>query len=150
MSQQNQLDYAASYIKHLKERIEKLEKIKQQALMPTETCRDSTNNMTNSGGLRLPVFELRDLGSTIEVILISGLQKNFMLYEIISVLQQEGAEVVSASFSTVGDKIFHSIHAQVHSIYSCISLPFYILLLLLLLIIFFVFPHLHSLKLISP
>ena len=67
-------------------------------------------------GSRLPVIDLRDLGSSIEVIVISGLQKNFMLYEIISILEQEGAEVVSASFFTVGDKVFHTIHAQVHII----------------------------------
>lgn len=67
-------------------------------------------------GSRLPVFDLRDLGSSIEVIVVSGLQKSFMVYEIISILEEEGAEVVSASFSTVGDKVFHTVHAQVHSL----------------------------------
>ncbi|TQD96854.1 hypothetical protein C1H46_017586 [Malus baccata] len=64
-------------------------------------------------GSRLPVLELRDSGSCIEVMLISGLNKNFMFYEVIRVLEEQGAEVVSASFSTVGDKVFHSVHAQV-------------------------------------
>ncbi|KAF2314693.1 hypothetical protein GH714_030046 [Hevea brasiliensis] len=63
-------------------------------------------------GLRLPMIELREMGSSIEVILISGLKKNFMLYEVITILEEEGAEVVSASFSTVGDKVFHTVHAQ--------------------------------------
>lgn len=79
------------------------------------------NNSNNQVGImdnmfmasNLPLLELRDLGSSIEVMLISGLNRNFMLYEVISVLEQEGAEVVSASFSTVGDKIFHTVHAQV-------------------------------------
>ncbi|KAF8407928.1 hypothetical protein HHK36_007068 [Tetracentron sinense] len=66
-------------------------------------------------GLRLPVIELRDLGTTLEVILISGLNKNFMFYEVISVLEEEGAEVMNASFSVVGDKVFHTIHSQVTS-----------------------------------
>lgn len=69
----------------------------------------SGSNINNN----MPVLELRDLGSSIEVMLISGVNKNFMLYEVITVLEEEGAEVVSANFSTVGDKIFHTVHAQV-------------------------------------
>lgn len=72
-------------------------------------------------GLRLPVIDLRDLGSSLELMLISGLNKNFMLYEVITVLEEEGAEVVSASVSTVGDKVFHSLHAQVNSTTSPIN-----------------------------
>ena len=75
-------------------------------------------------GLRLPVIDLRDMGSSLEVMLISGLNKNFMLYEVISVLEEEGAEVVSASVSTVGDKVFHSLHAQVN--FTASSIPLFI------------------------
>ncbi|XVE57121.1 hypothetical protein DITRI_Ditri04bG0066200 [Diplodiscus trichospermus] len=75
----------------------------------------SSSNVMNTAaavGLSFPVVELRDLGSSIEVVLISGLDKNFMFHEVISILEQEGAEVVSASFSTVGGKIFYSLHAR--------------------------------------
>ncbi|KAK4568580.1 hypothetical protein RGQ29_004124 [Quercus rubra] len=110
ISQQDQLDYAASYITQLKENIEKLRIRKEQAM----GLENGSNTMdTMMFGSRLPVFDLRDFGSSIEVIVISGLQKSFMVYEIISILEEEGAEVVSASFSTVGDKIFHTVHAQV-------------------------------------
>ncbi|KAK9995790.1 hypothetical protein SO802_020476 [Lithocarpus litseifolius] len=110
ISQQDQLDYAASYITQLKENIEKLKIRKEQAM----GFENGSNTMdTMMFGSRLPVFDLRDLGSSIEVIVISGLQKSFMVYEIISILEEEGAEVVSASFSTVGDKVFHTVHAQV-------------------------------------
>ncbi|XP_022737020.1 transcription factor bHLH162-like [Durio zibethinus] len=111
VSQQDQLDLAAAYIKHLREKIEKLKAIKEQAMKSKEAS-SSIMNTTASVGLSLPVVELRDFGSSIEVILITGLNKNFMLYEVISILEQEGAEVVSASFSTVGGKIFHTLHAQ--------------------------------------
>jgi hypothetical protein len=112
LSQQDQLDYAASYISQLKERIENLKGRKEQVMgMGLGNTNHVMDTMTI--GSRLPVIDLRDLGSSIEVIVISGLQKNFMLYEIISILEQEGAEVVSASFFTVGDKVFHTIHAQV-------------------------------------
>ncbi|KAI4336128.1 hypothetical protein L6164_014696 [Bauhinia variegata] len=111
LSQQDQLDIAAAYITHLKERIEKLEGRKKQAARSNSTGNVTKNEMFINS--RLPVLELRDMGSTIEVMLITGLNKNFMLYEVISILEEEGAEVVSASFSTVGDKIFHTVHAQV-------------------------------------
>lgn len=111
ISQLDQLDYAASYIKQLRERTEKLEGRKEEAM-----SLGNSNKMidTMKIGSKWPVIDLRDMGSSIEVSLISGLHKNFMFSEVISILQEEGAEVVSSSFSTVGDKVFHSIHAQVH------------------------------------
>ncbi|KAA8540832.1 hypothetical protein F0562_024795 [Nyssa sinensis] len=112
LSQQDQLNQAASYIKQLKEKIEELKVRKEVAI---RNINGTSNNIIDPTmtGLRLPLVELRDLGSSVEVLLISGLKKNFMLYEIISVLEEEGAEVVSASFSTVGDQVFHTLHAQV-------------------------------------
>ncbi|KAJ6411730.1 hypothetical protein OIU84_008331 [Salix udensis] len=87
LSQQDQLDLAACYIKQMTERVEKLKRVKEQAITTTRTSR-STGMASKMIGLRLPVVELRDFG-------------------------EEGAEVVSASYSTVGDKVFHTIHAQV-------------------------------------
>lgn len=114
ISQQDQLDLASCYIKQLRERVDKLKGMKERAMKSIKP--NNINNImdeTNDFCSNLPVVELRDLGSSIEVILISGLQRSFMLYEVISILEEEGAEVVSASFSTVGDKVFHSVHAQV-------------------------------------
>ncbi|GMJ13487.1 hypothetical protein like AT4G20970 [Hibiscus trionum] len=112
VSQHDQLDLAAAYIKHLTERIEKLKKTKEEAMKSVEPSSSVTETTTAPVGLSSPVVELRDLGSSIELILITGLNRNFTLYQVISILEQEGAEVVSASFSTVGGKIFHSLHAQ--------------------------------------
>ncbi|GMN45867.1 hypothetical protein TIFTF001_015064 [Ficus carica] len=114
LTQQDQLDLAASYITHLRQRIEKLNERKEEAIkaLNGEKSGGDVFDQGMSSGPRLPVIELKDLGCSIEVILISGLQKNFMLYEVMSVLEEEGAEVVSASFSVVDDKIFHTLHAQ--------------------------------------
>ncbi|KAF5476830.1 hypothetical protein F2P56_003525 [Juglans regia] len=110
VSQQDKLDYATRYITQLRERIEKLKRKKEQVAVSLGT--GSCNMIDDTGnGSWLPVVDLRDLGSSIEVILISGLQKNFM-YEVTCILQEEGAEVVSGSFSTVGEKIFHTVHAK--------------------------------------
>ncbi|PON61104.1 Basic helix-loop-helix transcription factor [Parasponia andersonii] len=128
LTQQDQLALAASYITHLRERVEKLKARKEQAMkehhLPSSTSRgsnkrrnddvfDHTTRPIGSLSTKLPMIELKDLGCGIELVLISGLQKNFMLYEVISVFEEEGAEVVSASFSVVDDKIFHTLHAQV-------------------------------------
>ncbi|EXB87869.1 hypothetical protein L484_014999 [Morus notabilis] len=119
LTQQDQIDLAASYISQLRERIEKLKAKKEQATKSLNGSTDMSGSEVLDDhqrmriGARLPVIELKDLGCSIEVILISGLQKSFMLYEVISVLEEEGAEVVSASFSTVDDKVFYTLHAQV-------------------------------------
>ncbi|GMI75393.1 hypothetical protein like AT4G20970 [Hibiscus trionum] len=114
LSPQGQLDLAAAYIKHLRERIEKLKKMKEEAMNSNEPSGSMTETTAAAApvGLSVPVVELRDLGSAIELVLITGLNRNFMLYQVISILEQEGAEVVSANFSTVGGKIFHSLHAK--------------------------------------
>ncbi|KAE8705353.1 putative Polygalacturonase 2 [Hibiscus syriacus] len=112
VSQPDQLDLAAAYLKHLTERIEKLKKTKDEVMKSVEPSGRVTETAAAPVGLSSPVVELRDLGSSIELVLITGLNRNFRLYQVISILEQEGAEVVSASFSTVGGKIFHSLHAQ--------------------------------------
>ncbi|KAG5536864.1 hypothetical protein RHGRI_024336 [Rhododendron griersonianum] len=75
---------------------------------------DGTDNDGNTSiRIELPVVELREcLGSSLEVVLITGLKKNFTISQVIGVIEDEGAEVVSASFSAVGDKVFHTLHAQ--------------------------------------
>ncbi|KAJ1398209.1 Myc-type, basic helix-loop-helix, partial [Sesbania bispinosa] len=108
LSQQDQLDLAATYIKHLRERIEKLKGKKEQTMSMMSSNQNNNNNRIFNIGSKLPILEIRDLGSGIEVMLISGLNKNFMLYEIIGVLEEEGAEVVTANFSTIADKIFYT------------------------------------------
>ncbi|KAE8676168.1 putative Polygalacturonase 2 [Hibiscus syriacus] len=112
VSQQDQLHLAATYIARLRERVEKLKKTKEEAMKSVEPNGSIMEAAAAPVGLSSPVVELRDLGSSIELVLITGLNRNFMLYQVISILEQEGAEVVSASFSTLGGKIFHSIHAQ--------------------------------------
>ncbi|KAG8388608.1 hypothetical protein BUALT_Bualt02G0143200 [Buddleja alternifolia] len=67
----------------------------------------------SSGSSSLPILQIQDSGSNLEVVLISGVRKNFKLHEIISIVQEEGAEVINVSLSHNGDKIFHTIQAQV-------------------------------------
>ncbi|KAI3913883.1 hypothetical protein MKW92_051668 [Papaver armeniacum] len=68
---------------------------------------------TNLPGANLPILEVKDLEDAMVVVVVTGLNKNFMLYELITILEEHGAEVVSASFAAVNDKIYHTIHSRV-------------------------------------
>ncbi|KAF5190164.1 Transcription factor bhlh [Thalictrum thalictroides] len=117
LSQQDRLDHAAAYIKGLQERVEELKRKKQFRLGTNNPNKNFHAHTTNPiwGCIRLPVLELRDMESTLEVVLITSLDKNFMFYQVISILEEEGANVLNANSSTVGDKVFHTIHSQVKS-----------------------------------
>ncbi|XP_066314033.1 transcription factor bHLH168-like [Miscanthus floridulus] len=113
-----QLDSAAAYIKQLKGRIEALKQRKAGGPGPAAGCNGSGGAVTASsgagsgGGVRMPVIEVRYQDGTLDVVLISDAGRPFKLHQVITVLEQEGAEVVSASFSVIGDKIFYTIHSQ--------------------------------------
>ncbi|OVA07601.1 Myc-type [Macleaya cordata] len=123
LTQLDQLEHAAIYIQELRGRIDELKRWKQLTDMRTAinsstgtTATDDFSSIsrtsTTNNNLGFPILEVRDFGSILEVILICGLNKNFMFNEVITVLEEEGAEVVNASFSIVGDKVFHTIHSQ--------------------------------------
>ncbi|XP_059656121.1 transcription factor bHLH168-like [Cornus florida] len=105
-SPQDLLDRATTYVKQLQEKVEKL-KQRMEQIKGGENSGES-----NMGSNILPELSVREVGSTLEVNLITGRDKSFMLHEVVSVLGQEGAEVVSASYSTVDDKVFYTIVSQ--------------------------------------
>ncbi|KAH7681719.1 Achaete-scute transcription factor-related protein [Dioscorea alata] len=107
----NDLDQAACYIKKLKERIENLNQ-KKTATIKTEELINENNGAKMIELNRLPLIEIKELGSVLEVVLISELGKPFIFHKVISVLEEEGAVVINASFSVVGDKIYHTILTQ--------------------------------------
>ncbi|CAI9757493.1 unnamed protein product [Fraxinus pennsylvanica] len=112
LSQQDLFDQAASFIKQLKERIEELKSRKRE--LSLRTAGETNNSIKNSimHGVNLPILRFRDLGSSFEVVLISGHKKNFMLYKVINILEEGGAEVVTASLSNIGINIFLILHAK--------------------------------------
>lgn len=114
MTQLDHLEQAAAYIKQLKGRIDELKKRKQQAAA-------LTTSTSNGGGGGMPVVEVRCQDGTLDVVVVSEAigeerererERAVRLHEVIGVLEEEGAEVVNASFSVVGDKIFYTLHSQ--------------------------------------
>ncbi|RRT54546.1 hypothetical protein B296_00049122 [Ensete ventricosum] len=112
LSQQDHLDQATSYIKDLRGRIERMKQQRGDIRTSAEgTNKDVDSEMKTE--FRLPVVEVRHRDQNLEVVLVSGLQKRFKFHEVIGVLEEEGAEVVNANFSVVGEMIFLTIHSQV-------------------------------------
>ncbi|XP_010028270.2 transcription factor bHLH168 [Eucalyptus grandis] len=123
LSQQDQIEQAAAYIAQLKEKVDMLKAKKELAMARLDVsrrrrggeCGPAFDGAAARQASALPFVSIRDWDSGVEVTLISGCgaSKNFMLYEVIGILEEEGAEVVSASISNIGDKVFYTLHAQV-------------------------------------
>ncbi|THU47552.1 hypothetical protein C4D60_Mb09t16770 [Musa balbisiana] len=111
MTKQDNLDQTTSYIKYLRERIEKL---KQTRLVQTSTARNEMGT-----GYPLPIIE--DLN--LDILLISGANESFMFHEVMNVLEEEGAQVIHASFSVVGDNIYHTTHSHTPHIIARVTKP---------------------------
>ncbi|KAG2587466.1 hypothetical protein PVAP13_5NG151881 [Panicum virgatum] len=95
---------AAAYIKQLKERVDALKRRKEGG--------GGREGGAAAGAVRMPVVEVRcQDGATLDAVLISEAGRPLKLHEVMTALE-EGAEVVSASFSVVADKIFYTIHSQ--------------------------------------
>lgn len=128
LSLPDQIDRATSYIKQLRERVDELRARKEQAVITSTTPQNNDNStdrrMLESEELRLPVLELNEvMGTGLQINLRSesSSSKNgkynstshVVLARSISILHEEGAEVVSASLVHRGSKVFYTIHAQV-------------------------------------
>ncbi|THG08786.1 hypothetical protein TEA_016935 [Camellia sinensis var. sinensis] len=98
------LEQATNYVVELKQNAEELKRRKVEL---------EGDNKVGSQDERLPVLTIRDMDSILEVNLITGLNNNLKLHEVLSVLKEEGVEVESASYSSVGNQTFYTIHGKV-------------------------------------
>ena len=85
------------YLKDLKKRIDELNAKKEEL----------------KEDLVLPAIEMSEKGPILEVNLVTSLKKGFTLHEVISILEEEGAQVLSANYSTSKNRIFYTISSQV-------------------------------------
>lgn len=113
----DQLDEAANYIKRLQTKLERM-KEKKNNLMGIHEKSNASTNCGMMMGFKPPQIEIHEVGSALEVVLITGLDFQFMFNETIRVLHEEGAEIVNASFTVVEDTVFHTIHSKVASQFS--------------------------------
>ncbi|KAL1560237.1 transcription factor bHLH162-like protein [Salvia divinorum] len=97
----DQLQGVTNYIKMQEAKLEKM-KQKKNCLV-----------WSKGGPSNLPNIDVRVMGSDLQVVLITGLNSQFMFTQIMRLLHEQGAQVVDASFSVHSDKVFHTIHSQI-------------------------------------
>lgn len=116
----DQIDEAIEYIKSLETKLKK-SKEKKEGLMGRKRSYSCTNFEAKpmASSLKSPQIEIREMGSTLEVVLITGKDNQFIFNEVIHILHQEQVEVLNASYSITGDSIFHIVHAQVYIYILC-------------------------------
>ncbi|KAF7851192.1 hypothetical protein BT93_L4338 [Corymbia citriodora subsp. variegata] len=111
LSQPDQLGQAANYIKNLQLKVEKMREQKER-LLDIEKISTSMKN-GQMIGFKLPEIRIQKTGPILEVVLVTGLDGQFMFNETVRVVHEEGADIINASFSHVGDAMLHTIHAKV-------------------------------------
>ncbi|KDP20980.1 hypothetical protein JCGZ_21451 [Jatropha curcas] len=122
MSLPDQLEEAARYIKKLQTNLEKMKERKNNLTGNEMENKASlmSSSRTTMQYLRSPQIEIHEMGSALEIVLITGLDSQFMFNETIRVLHEEGAEIVNANFSAINDTVFHTIHSKISdSTHSC-------------------------------
>ncbi|XP_022994108.1 transcription factor bHLH162-like [Cucurbita maxima] len=104
----DQLENATNYIKQLKENVEKL-KEKREKLMGL----GEKSTITSENKARVIVqVEAHLVGSSLEILLTTGSDYHLVLRQIIQLLQENGTEIVDINQSTVANRAFHKIIAQ--------------------------------------
>ncbi|XVE66180.1 hypothetical protein DITRI_Ditri08aG0059600 [Diplodiscus trichospermus] len=130
LSQPDQIDEAVNYIKSLETRLKESREKKESLMGRKRSYRCTKSAAEMRASLKTPEISINEKGSAIEVALMTGQDSQFMFYEIIRIVHEEGAEVLNANFSVVGSIIFHVVHAQVINTLRQILISLLLLLLL--------------------
>ncbi|KAL8460449.1 hypothetical protein ACS0TY_032117 [Phlomoides rotata] len=109
----DQLEGATNYIKMLQAKLEEMKQKKTWLMQMPANLTSSGGSSRTGGRLDLPNIDIRVMGSALELVLITGLNCQFMFNEIIRMLHEGGAEFVNASFSVLDNTIFHTIHSKI-------------------------------------
>ncbi|XP_076895285.1 transcription factor bHLH162-like [Bidens hawaiensis] len=122
LSLPDQLQEAANYIKRLQMKLEKMKEEKdnltQIKKLEMNHDKKSKSSSLMAGHQRTPQIDVREVGSALEAILITGVDFQILFSETIRVIHEEGFDVVNASFSIINDVVVHTIHAQIGESYA--------------------------------
>ena len=107
----DQLENATNYIKQLKENVEKLKEKKEKLMKLGE---ESARSSEIKARLLVQVeVEARQVGSSLEFLLTTGSDYHLVSKQILQLLQENGTQIVYINHSTVKDRVFHKIIAEV-------------------------------------
>ncbi|KAG6385325.1 hypothetical protein SASPL_154158 [Salvia splendens] len=108
-SMSDQLGEAAMYIKELLERLEVL-KQKRNFLKVHNSVGSNFSFRSESNASSL---EVHANGSTLDVVLVTGVEHRCMFKEIIRILTEEGADVANAALSVLDGTVFHNVYSEI-------------------------------------
>ncbi|KAK1284879.1 hypothetical protein QJS10_CPB20g01764 [Acorus calamus] len=94
----DRIEKTIEYIKHLEEKLKMLKERKESI-----NRRERVRRFSGGAGT----------SSTSVVVVINSPGEKFAFYNIIVVLEEEGAQVLNASFSVLGDKVLYTVHSSV-------------------------------------
>lgn len=107
LSRGDLIDEAANYIKNLETKV-KIAAEKKESLMQKKRSRSGCSSTSQA-----PKIEIHEMGSSLQIILTCGFDSNFILTEIIRILQEETIEVKSLHSSRNGNSMLQVLQAQV-------------------------------------
>lgn len=111
LSLPDQVDEAINYIRSLEEKLKKSQERKESLMGRKRSYTCTTYEAIASP--KSPQIEIREMGSSLQIVLITGLDNQYIFYEANHILHEEQADVLNANFSIAGDSIFHVVHAEV-------------------------------------
>ncbi|QCD87745.1 Achaete-scute transcription factor-related [Vigna unguiculata] len=114
----DQVDEAINYIKSLEAKVKMAEEKKESLQGSKKRYRGcfSNNNSANFAATPLPKspqLEIQEVGSSLQVVLTTGIGNQFIFHQIIRMLHEENIEVRSAHSSLAGDSVLHVVHAEI-------------------------------------
>ncbi|MED6154982.1 hypothetical protein PIB30_001124 [Stylosanthes scabra] len=119
------IEEAVIYIKTLESRV-KIAKEKKESLL-NKGMKKRCHGLGSSSAfddeiqgitLKPPTIEIHELGSMLEIVLMtSAFDNQFIFKEIICILLEENIEVLSANSSLNGDSMIHVVHAENHYLF---------------------------------
>uniref|UniRef100_A0A0D9UVV9 BHLH domain-containing protein n=1 Tax=Leersia perrieri TaxID=77586 RepID=A0A0D9UVV9_9ORYZ len=123
-TQLSSVDEAAAYIKKLKERVDELPHRRSiamgnggVAISPSTSGSGGSSEDVITG--EKTVLEVRqhvqEGSSSLDVVLICSVERPVKFHEVITVLEEEGAEIVHANFSVAAHKIYYTIFSRAFS-----------------------------------
>ena len=113
MSLPDQLCNATNHIKKMQTKLERMKEKKEGLLLGLEKPNVRVNEVKKVP-VKNPEIEVHENGSGVEVVLITGLGREYRYFsEIIQILQEEGSEVLHAKFFIAGDTVFYTFHAEI-------------------------------------
>uniref|UniRef100_A0A0E0JD65 BHLH domain-containing protein n=1 Tax=Oryza punctata TaxID=4537 RepID=A0A0E0JD65_ORYPU len=119
-SQLSSLDEAAVYIRKLKERVDELQH-RRRMHMTVAAAGQSTSGGGGSEEDEMTmrrgdvVVEVQEGSSSLDVVLICSAARPVKFHDVITVLEEEGADIINANFSLAAHKIYYTIYSRAFS-----------------------------------